>query len=125
MVDDDASHKGLGFVLMQRDKVIAYASGKLKKHERNNMTYDVELGAVKYHPGKANVVADALGRKERLRPLQVRALGMLVRTSLKYRILDAYGEAMKEENLENETLYGAYQKFEIWFDGFQHVKGRA
>ncbi|GKA66651.1 putative reverse transcriptase domain-containing protein [Tanacetum coccineum] len=42
----DASHKGLGCVLMQRDKVIAYASRQLKKHEKNYTTHNLELGAV-------------------------------------------------------------------------------
>nr|GFD24218.1 putative reverse transcriptase domain-containing protein [Tanacetum cinerariifolium] len=45
----DASKKGLGCVLMQHGKVIAYASIQLKPYE--------------YHPSKANVVADALSRK--------------------------------------------------------------
>ncbi|GJS39316.1 putative reverse transcriptase domain-containing protein [Tanacetum coccineum] len=108
----DASHKGLGTVLMQNKKVIAYASRQLKIHEKNYTTHDLELGAVvfalkiwrhylygtkltvftdhkslrhildqkelnmrqrrwlellsdydceiRYHPGKANIVADAL-----------------------------------------------------------------
>nr|GEZ23607.1 putative reverse transcriptase domain-containing protein [Tanacetum cinerariifolium] len=43
----DASHKGLGAVLMQNEKVIAYASRQLKIHEENYTTYDLELGAVK------------------------------------------------------------------------------
>ncbi|GKA82827.1 putative reverse transcriptase domain-containing protein, partial [Tanacetum coccineum] len=86
----DISHQGLGEVLMQREKVIAYASRQLKPHEENYTTHDLELGAVyildqkelnmrqcrwlelladynceiRYHPGKANVVADALCRKE-------------------------------------------------------------
>ncbi|GKF30399.1 putative reverse transcriptase domain-containing protein [Tanacetum coccineum] len=42
----DASKKGLGVVLMQREKVIAYASRQLKIHEKNYTTYDLELGAV-------------------------------------------------------------------------------
>ncbi|GJX81060.1 putative reverse transcriptase domain-containing protein [Tanacetum coccineum] len=125
----DASKKGLGDVLMQREKVISYASRQLKIHEKNYTTHDLELGAVvfalkiwrhylygtkctvftdykslqhildqkelnmrqrrwlellsdynyeiRYHPGKANVVADALSRKER-EPLRVRALVMTI-----------------------------------------------
>ncbi|GJR39347.1 putative reverse transcriptase domain-containing protein [Tanacetum coccineum] len=42
----DASHKGLSVVLMQREKVIAYASQQLKVHEKNYTTRDLELGAV-------------------------------------------------------------------------------
>nr|GEY26366.1 putative reverse transcriptase domain-containing protein [Tanacetum cinerariifolium] len=42
----DASLKGFGAVLMQREKVIAYASRQLKKHEENYTTHDLELGAV-------------------------------------------------------------------------------
>ncbi|GKF09967.1 putative reverse transcriptase domain-containing protein, partial [Tanacetum coccineum] len=42
----DASHKGLGAVFMQREKVIAYASRQLKVHEKNYTTYDLELGSV-------------------------------------------------------------------------------
>ncbi|XP_073225610.1 uncharacterized protein [Cicer arietinum] len=57
----DVSHQGLGCVLMQQKKVVAYASRQLKTHERNYPTHDLELAA--YHPGKANVVADALSRR--------------------------------------------------------------
>nr|GFA95390.1 hypothetical protein [Tanacetum cinerariifolium] len=42
----DASHQGLGAVLMQREKVIAYASLQLKPHEENYTTHDLKLGAV-------------------------------------------------------------------------------
>ncbi|GJS92237.1 putative reverse transcriptase domain-containing protein [Tanacetum coccineum] len=42
----DASKKGLGAVLMQREKVISYASRQLKIHEKNYTTHDLELGAV-------------------------------------------------------------------------------
>ncbi|GKB68042.1 putative reverse transcriptase domain-containing protein [Tanacetum coccineum] len=42
----DASHKGLGAVLMKREKVLAYASRQLKIHDNNYTTHDLELGAV-------------------------------------------------------------------------------
>ncbi|GKD53095.1 putative reverse transcriptase domain-containing protein [Tanacetum coccineum] len=141
----DASHKGLGAVLMQREKVIAYASRQLKVHEKNYTTHDLELGSVvfalkiwrhylygtrctvftdhkslqhildqkelnmrqrrwlellsdydcdiRYHPGKANVVADALSRKERIEPLRVRALVMTIGLDLPKRILEAQIQA--------------------------------
>ncbi|GJT81533.1 putative reverse transcriptase domain-containing protein [Tanacetum coccineum] len=111
----DASHKGLGVVLMQREKVIAYASRQLKAREKNYTTYDLELGLqhildqkelnmrqrrwlellsdydcdIRYHPGKANVVANALSRKERIEPLRVRALVMTIGLDLPKRILEA------------------------------------
>nr|GEX67283.1 putative retroelement [Tanacetum cinerariifolium] len=116
----DASNQGLGCVIMQRGKVIAYASRQLKTFEKNYTTHDLELGAVVFafktlrhylygtksviytdhkslqyifdqkelnmqqrrwielfsdyeceircHPGKTNMVADALSRKERVWP---------------------------------------------------------
>ncbi|XP_073035232.1 uncharacterized protein [Primulina eburnea] len=76
VVYTDASKQGLGAVLMQRGKVIAYASRQLKEYEKNYPTHDLELAArrwlelvkdydctISYHLGKANVVADALSRK--------------------------------------------------------------
>ena len=154
----DASYKGLGAVLMQKEKVIAYASRQLKVHEKNYTTHDLELGAVvfalkiwrhylygtkctvytdhkslqhildqkelnmrqrrwlellsdydceiRYHPGKANVVADALSRKERLKPLRVRSLGMTICSPLPSKILEAQTEALKAENRPKENIYG-------------------
>ncbi|GJT18597.1 putative reverse transcriptase domain-containing protein [Tanacetum coccineum] len=114
---------GLGCVLMQRGKVIAYASRQLKIHEKNYTTYDLELGAVVFalkiwrhylygiksielfsdydceircHPGKANVVADALSRKERVKPKRVRAMNMTLQSSIKDKILAAQKEAVDE-----------------------------
>ncbi|GKB56498.1 putative reverse transcriptase domain-containing protein [Tanacetum coccineum] len=99
----DASHKGLGVVLMQREKVIAYASRQLKIHEKNYTTHDLELGS-------ANIVADALSRKERIEPLWVRALVMTIGLDLPKQILEAQIEALKLENLENEDVGGMIRK---------------
>ncbi|KAD7116959.1 hypothetical protein E3N88_04227 [Mikania micrantha] len=132
VVYSDASYLGLGCVLMQRGKVVAYASRQLKVHEVNYPTHDLELAAVVfalkiwrhylygvkctiytdhkslkyfftqkelnmrqrrwiellkdydceilYHPGKANVVADALSRKEEHEPIRVTAMKIALKS---------------------------------------------
>ncbi|GJY02735.1 hypothetical protein Tco_0360887 [Tanacetum coccineum] len=55
--------------------------------------YDCEI---RYHPGKANVVADALNRKERVKPKRVRAMNMILQLIIKDRILEAQKEAVDE-----------------------------
>nr|GEV69839.1 putative reverse transcriptase domain-containing protein [Tanacetum cinerariifolium] len=115
----DVSYKGLGAVLMQREKVIAYASRQLKIHEKNYTTHDLELGVVKelnmrqhrwlellsdydceihYHPGKGNIVADALSRKT---------------------------GARKKENYEAEDLGGMIKKLESRADRTFCLKNRS
>ncbi|GJW97407.1 putative reverse transcriptase domain-containing protein [Tanacetum coccineum] len=173
----DASLQGLGVVLMQREKVIAYASRQLKPHEENYTTHDLELGAVIfalkiwrhylygtkctvftdhkslqhilrqkelnmrqrrwlelladydceicYHPEKANVIADALSRKKRIKPLRVRALILTVHPKLPSQILEAQNEALKEENVKNENLRGMDKSFEIRPDGTRCIKNRS
>nr|GEU31721.1 putative reverse transcriptase domain-containing protein [Tanacetum cinerariifolium] len=127
----DASHKGLGAALMQNKKVIAYASRQLKIHEKNYTTHDLELGAVvfafkmwrhylyetsdydcdiHYQPEKANVVADSLSRKERSRPLRVRALVMTVGLNLPKEILKAQTKALKPKNLSAKDVRGMLRK---------------
>ncbi|GKA57437.1 putative reverse transcriptase domain-containing protein [Tanacetum coccineum] len=69
--------------------------------------YDCDI---RYHPGKANVVADALSRKERIKPLRVRALVMTIGLDLLKRILKAQIEAQKPKNLVNEDIGGTIRK---------------
>ncbi|GJU11481.1 putative reverse transcriptase domain-containing protein [Tanacetum coccineum] len=154
----DASKKGLDAVLMQRERVIAYASRQLKIHEKNYTTHDLELGAIVfalkiwrhylygtkctvftdnkslqqilnqkelnmrqchwlellsdydceilYYLGKANVVANALSKKERDQSLRVRALVMTIGLDLPKQILNAQTEARKPRNIKNEDVRG-------------------
>nr|GEZ54767.1 hypothetical protein [Tanacetum cinerariifolium] len=83
----DASLKGYGAVLMQREKVIAYASRQLKKHEENYTTHDLELGA------------------KELNMSQRRWIELLSDYDCKIRYHpEAQTEAMKEENVKVENL---------------------
>ncbi|KAD5508134.1 hypothetical protein E3N88_15837 [Mikania micrantha] len=167
----DASKQGLGCVLMQREKVIAYASRQLKVHEKNYTTHDLELGAVvfalkiwrhylygtkcaiftdhkslqhifdqkelnmrqrrwveligdydcaiKYHPGKANVVADALSRKETTK--RVRALQLTTHSELPNQIRLAQQEALKTENLSLEAMRGMDKQLKAKDDGAYYL----
>ncbi|KAD6454523.1 hypothetical protein E3N88_09229 [Mikania micrantha] len=158
VVYSDASYLGLGCVLMQRGKVIAYASRQLKVHEVNYPTHDLELAAVVfalkiwrhylygvkctiytdhkslkyfftqkelnmrqrrwiellkdydceilYHPGKANVVADALSRKEEHEPIRVTVMKIVISSDLVDQIKEAQIEALKEENWKRDRIKG-------------------
>ncbi|GJX62832.1 putative reverse transcriptase domain-containing protein [Tanacetum coccineum] len=113
----DALNQGLGGVLMQRNKVIAYASRQLKIHEKNYTTHDLEYITskmmielfsdyeceIRYHPGKANVVADALSRKEKVKPKRVWAMAMTIHSGVKGMILTAQSKAFDQENVMNES----------------------
>ncbi|GJY48972.1 putative reverse transcriptase domain-containing protein, partial [Tanacetum coccineum] len=83
--------------------------------------YDCEI---RYHPGKANVVADALSQKERIKPLRVRALVMTLHPKLPSQILEAHTEAIKEENIKAENLRGMDKAFEVRPDGIRCIKNR-
>nr|GEY38920.1 putative reverse transcriptase domain-containing protein [Tanacetum cinerariifolium] len=127
----DASIKGLGAVLMQRDKkdLIMRQCRWLELLS----DYDCEI---RYHPGKENVVSDALSGKER-EPLRVRALVMTIGLDLPKQILNAQTEARKLENIKKEDVGGMLvenakildaireQKLEPRTDGTQCINGRS
>nr|GEV16781.1 putative reverse transcriptase domain-containing protein [Tanacetum cinerariifolium] len=88
--------------------------------------YDCEI---RYHPGKANVVVDALSRKRiiksrRVKPLGVRSLIMTIHSSLPSQILKAQTEALKEENVQAENLQGMEKAFKICTDGTRCIKNQ-
>ncbi|GJW49825.1 putative reverse transcriptase domain-containing protein [Tanacetum coccineum] len=96
----DAFRLGLGCVLMQRDHKSLqhiFSQKELNMRQRRWIElfsdYDCEI---RYHPGKANAVADALSRKERVKPKRVRAMNMTLQSSIKDRILAAQKEASDE-----------------------------
>ncbi|GJX49852.1 putative reverse transcriptase domain-containing protein [Tanacetum coccineum] len=70
-----------------------------------------------YHPGKANMVAYALSRKERVKPRRVRAMAMTIQYGIRGMILAAQGEPFKQENILTERLHGLDQQMERREDG--------
>ncbi|GJW38172.1 putative reverse transcriptase domain-containing protein [Tanacetum coccineum] len=142
----DASRKGLGAVLMQKEKVIAYASRQLNIHEKNYITHDLELGAVvfalkmwRHYLYGTNCVVftdhkslqHILDQKE-LNMRQHRWLELLSDYDCeihyhpgKANILDAQVEARKEENYGTEDLCGMIKKLEPRIDGTLCLNGRS
>nr|GEZ78848.1 putative reverse transcriptase domain-containing protein [Tanacetum cinerariifolium] len=83
--------------------------------------YDCEI---RYHPGKANVVADALSRKERLKPGRARVMSMKIYSSIKARILEAQSEASKGVNTSTKMLKGLGKQLEKKEDGGLYLAKR-
>ncbi|GJR74130.1 putative reverse transcriptase domain-containing protein [Tanacetum coccineum] len=90
--------------------------------------YDCEI---RYHPGKANIVADSLSPKERNKPLRVRALVMTIGLNLPKQIMEAQIEAQKPEDIKNEDVGGLIrkdipkEKLEPHADGTLCLNGRS
>ncbi|GKE09973.1 putative reverse transcriptase domain-containing protein, partial [Tanacetum coccineum] len=80
---------------------------------------------IRYHPRKANVVVDALSRKEQIKPLQVRALVLTIGLNLPVQILNPQVEARKEENFGTEDLYGMIKKLDQHADEMLCLNGRS
>ena len=187
VIFSDASLNGLGCVLMQEGKVVAYASRQLKPHEKNYPTHDLELAAIvfalkiwrhylygekcfiytdhkslmylpsqrelnlrqrrwmelikdydcviDYHPGKANVVADALSRKtmQMLRTLNAHlsltddgtvVTELIARPSLLNRVLEAQRKDEKIDVIVSQIGNGKEIKFTVNEDGVLYYKDR-
>nr|GEU46317.1 reverse transcriptase domain-containing protein [Tanacetum cinerariifolium] len=95
-------HKSLQHILDQKEL-------NMRQHCWLKLLNDYDCD-IRYHPGKANVVADALSHKERIEPLRVRALVMTIGLDLPKQILEAQIEALKPENLKNEDVGGMIKK---------------
>nr|GEY75236.1 reverse transcriptase domain-containing protein [Tanacetum cinerariifolium] len=78
----------------------------------DGLNYSSTTNVIKYHPGKANIVAGALSRKERLKPRRVRAMSMTIHSDLKTKILEAQREASKDLKASAEWLRGLDTQFE-------------
>ena len=158
MIYSDASHKGLGCVLMQHGKVIAYACRQLKDYEIRYPTHDLELAAIvfalkiwrhylygekceiytdhkslkyiftqkelnmrqrrwlelikdydctiNYHPGKANIVADALSRKDKLKMFisTEELVREFERLEIEVKLSEAGNEVLMEMQVEPEII---------------------
>ncbi|GJU50483.1 putative reverse transcriptase domain-containing protein [Tanacetum coccineum] len=148
----DASNQGLGCVLMQRDKVITYASRQLKSHENKYTTYDLELGAMvfalkiwrHYLYGTKSVIytdhksLQHIFDQKELYMHQRRWLELFsdFECEIKYNpgkanisgvkglILAAQGEAFKDENMIAEGLNGTNQQMEKREDGSLYYMDR-
>ncbi|GJZ04730.1 putative reverse transcriptase domain-containing protein [Tanacetum coccineum] len=95
-------HKSLQHILNQKEL-------NMRQHHWLKLLSDYSC-EIRYHPGKANVVADALSRKEWSKPLRVRALVMTISLNLPKKNLEAEIEAQKPKNFKNKDVEGMIRK---------------
>ncbi|GJR54795.1 reverse transcriptase domain-containing protein [Tanacetum coccineum] len=102
-------HKSLQYIFDQKEL-------NMRQRRWIELLSDYEC-EIKYPAGKANVVADALSRKERLKPRRVRAMSITIHSGLKTKILEAQSEASKDLKAPAEWLRGLERHFEQRADG--------
>nr|GEY68393.1 putative reverse transcriptase domain-containing protein [Tanacetum cinerariifolium] len=110
-------HKSLQHILDQEEL-------NLRQRRRLELLSDYDC-EIHYHPGKENVVADALSRKERVKPLLVWALVMTIGLNFPMQILNAQAEARKEENYGSEDLCEMIKKLEPHSDETLYLNNRS
>ncbi|KAD7479048.1 hypothetical protein E3N88_02184 [Mikania micrantha] len=111
-----SDHKSLKHIFDQKD---------LNMRQRRWMEvltdYDFEL---QYHPGKANVVADALSRKERVKPIRARSLRLDVRVDIMDQLKKAQERALEDDNVKFEEMIKTVQQMTKGNDGLLRLKTR-
>ncbi|GKC59458.1 putative reverse transcriptase domain-containing protein [Tanacetum coccineum] len=105
----DASNQGLGCVLMQRGKVIAYASRQLKIHKKNYVTHDLELGDV--------VFALKAWRN------YLYAMAMTIQSGLRGMILATQGEVFKQEKHTLKEKVEASKGLRVYRNNLRYLNG--
>ncbi|GJX57439.1 putative reverse transcriptase domain-containing protein [Tanacetum coccineum] len=110
--DEHEVHLRLVLELLKKEDLLQHIFDQKELNRRQRRwielfsDYEYEI---RYHPGKANVVADALSRKERVKPRRVRAMAMTIQSGIRGMILASQGEALKQEYILAERLHGLDQ----------------
>ncbi|KAI3814060.1 hypothetical protein L1987_18802 [Smallanthus sonchifolius] len=99
-----SDHKSLKYIFEQRE-----LNMRQRRWLERLKDYDCEII---YHPGRANVVADALRRKDVPAAIRVKACQLVVTTDVMREIERAQDEALKEENIKKERMVGQQDKLE-------------